>query len=193
MSTIVSRSVKYRQGPRVEHSREPHAQDRRRDARAVGPGAGRGAPAAVELGGRAPAGSRGLLARHGRRRGPAPRPVWGLWLEERLVLSVGSSTHWRNLEVSDRVAVHLGDAHDVVIVEGTAQRETDATELARIVAPYNQKYDWNWEPGPTVRRDPRRRAGRRARVEGRSDRGRADVVVPPRRREVDVRPDAADA
>jgi hypothetical protein len=37
--------------------------------------------------------------------GPAPRPVWGLWLEERLVLSVGSSTHWRNLEGSDRVAV----------------------------------------------------------------------------------------
>ena len=79
--------------------------------------------------------------------GPAPRPVWGLWLEERLVLSVGSSTHWRNLEGSDRVAVHLGDAHDVVIVEGTAHRETDPKELARIVAPYNQKYDWNWEPG----------------------------------------------
>jgi hypothetical protein len=80
-------------------------------------------------------------------RGSAARPVWGLWLDERLQLSVGSTTHLRNLRTSNRVAVHLGDAHDVVIVEGTAYQETDEQELARLVPPYNQKYDWNWEPG----------------------------------------------
>jgi hypothetical protein len=82
--------------------------------------------------------------------GPSPRPVWGLWLENRLVLSVGSASHLRNLRTTDRVAVHLGDAHEVVIVEGHAEEETDTAELARIVAPYNQKYDWDWEDGAPV-------------------------------------------
>jgi hypothetical protein len=79
--------------------------------------------------------------------GPTPRPVWGLWIENHLMLSVGSTVHWRNLAASDRVAVHLGDTHEVVIVEGHARQETNETELARVVAPYNQKYDWDWEPG----------------------------------------------
>jgi hypothetical protein len=78
--------------------------------------------------------------------GPAPRPVWGLWIEHRLLLSVGSSTHWRNLRASDRIAVHVGDAHDVVIIEGRGTKETDPATLARLIEPYNQKYDWNWEP-----------------------------------------------
>jgi hypothetical protein len=82
--------------------------------------------------------------------GPSPRPVWGLWLENHLMLSVGSATHHRNLRASDRVAVHLGDAHDVVIVEGRAHDETDAAELARMVAPYNQKYDWDWPTGQPI-------------------------------------------
>jgi hypothetical protein len=91
--------------------------------------------------------------------GPTPRPVWGLWIEDRLVLSVGSTSHWRNLRASADVAVHTGDAHEVVIVEGIAREETDPVELARIVEPYNQKYDWNWEPGqpygPIVTIEPR--------------------------------------
>jgi hypothetical protein len=79
--------------------------------------------------------------------GPTPRPVWGLWLEHHLMLSVGSTSHLRNLRASDRLAVHLGDAHDVVIIEGQGHEETDAAALARIVEPYNQKYDWDWPPG----------------------------------------------
>ena len=35
---------------------------------------------------------------------------------------------------SDRVSVHLGDAHEVVIVEGRGLVETDDAELARMVA-----------------------------------------------------------
>jgi hypothetical protein len=79
-------------------------------------------------------------------RGPAPRPVWGLWIDEHLLLSVGSTTHWRNLETSDRVAVHLGDTHEVIVIEGTARRETDEHALSSMVEPYNQKYNWNWKP-----------------------------------------------
>jgi hypothetical protein len=79
--------------------------------------------------------------------GPTPRPVWGLWIEDRLMLSVGSTSHWRNLGHASDVAVHVGDAHEVVIVEGKAREETDPRERARTVEPYNQKYDWNWEPG----------------------------------------------
>jgi hypothetical protein len=81
---------------------------------------------------------------------PAPRPVWGLWLENRLVLSVGSLVHLRNLQRSDRVVVHLGDAHEVVIAEGRGVLEADEKELARMVEPYNQKYDWDWQPGEPV-------------------------------------------
>ena len=58
--------------------------------------------------------------------GPTARPVWGLWLEHRLMLSVGSTVIRRNLEASNRVSVHLGDAHEVVIVEGHGLVETDA-------------------------------------------------------------------
>jgi hypothetical protein len=82
--------------------------------------------------------------------GPAPRPVWGLWIEHRLLLSVGSSTHWRNLRASDRIAVHVGDAHDVVIIEGRGTKETDPATLARLIEPYNQKYDWNWQSSSDI-------------------------------------------
>ena len=82
--------------------------------------------------------------------GPAARPVWGLWLDDALRLSVGSPTHCRNLSESSLVTVHLGDAHEVVIVEGTARREESEHQLARLVPPYNQKYDWDWQPGQDV-------------------------------------------
>lgn len=80
-------------------------------------------------------------------RGPSPRPVWGVWLDSRLLLTVGSTSHWRNVRKSDRVAVHLGDAHEVVIVEGTGRQETDGPTLDRLVEVYNRKYDWNFPPG----------------------------------------------
>jgi hypothetical protein len=79
--------------------------------------------------------------------GLAPRPVWGLWIENRLMLSVGSTVHLRNIESSDQVVVHLGDTHEVVIVEGRGLVESDEEVLARMVEPYNQKYDWDWQPG----------------------------------------------
>src|SRR5437879_3229535 len=55
---------------------------------------------------------------------PTPRPVWGVWMDERLLLSVGSTSHWRAIVPHPEVAIHLGDAVSVVIVEGRARRAT---------------------------------------------------------------------
>lgn len=82
---------------------------------------------------------------------PAPRPVWGVWLDGRLLLTVGSPSHWRNMKENPRVAVTTGDARDVVIVEGDATTEEDPAVLAAMVAAYNPKYGWNFpESGPDI-------------------------------------------
>jgi hypothetical protein len=75
---------------------------------------------------------------------PAPRPVWGVWLDDRLLLSVGSSSVWSGLSADPACAVHLGDAIDVVIVEGAARRFTGPFES--YVAAYNEKYSWSFAP-----------------------------------------------
>lgn len=80
---------------------------------------------------------------------PAARPVWGLWMDDRLFLTLGSSTHHRNLQGNDEVTVHLGDAHDVVIVEGRATHLRDRPTLERLVERYNPKYRWDFEPDTT--------------------------------------------
>src|SRR5436190_19306723 len=49
---------------------------------------------------------------------PHPRPVWGIWLDDRLQLSVGSPVLRRAGAVGDAVTVHLDSGTDVVIVEG---------------------------------------------------------------------------
>ena len=73
---------------------------------------------------------------------PAPRPVWGVWLDDRLLLSVGSTSAWSGVAANPSVAVHLGDAIDVVIVEGTARRATGPFDA--YVAAYNEKYSWSF-------------------------------------------------
>ena len=74
---------------------------------------------------------------------PAPRPVWGVWLDDRLVLSVGSTSAWSGIAANPSVAVHLGDAIDVVIVEGTAGRASAPFDA--YVAAYNEKYSWDFK------------------------------------------------
>jgi len=73
---------------------------------------------------------------------PAPRPVWGVWLHDRLLLSVGSSSLWAGLSASPACAVHLGDAIDVVIVEGRARRFGGPFD--DYVRAYNEKYSWTF-------------------------------------------------
>lgn len=77
---------------------------------------------------------------------PTPRPVWGVWLDERLLLSVGSTSHWRGIGSHSAVAVHLGDALAVVILQGRARKATGKDVLHRYVEIYNSKYSWNFDP-----------------------------------------------
>ena len=74
------------------------------------------------------------------------RPVWGIWHDDRLLLSIGSHVLWRGLRTTPKASVHLEDGHDVVIVEGAATRMTDDAELARFCEVYNPKYDWDFTP-----------------------------------------------
>ena len=69
---------------------------------------------------------------------PHPRPVWGLWHDERLHLSVGSPMVARQLEVDPTVTVHLDSGTDVVLIEG---RVVDRGADDAIVGAYVEKYD----------------------------------------------------
>jgi hypothetical protein len=91
--------------------------------------------------------------------GAVARPVWGIWHEDELWLSVGSSMLWRGLQASPEASVHLDDGHDVVIVEGTHRAVDDPAVLVGFVEPYNAKYRWDFTPentlGPIVVLTPR--------------------------------------
>jgi Pyridoxamine 5'-phosphate oxidase len=75
---------------------------------------------------------------------PVTRPVWGIWQDDQLLLSVGSTSHWRNLGANPGVTVSLGDAAEVVVVEGRAGVEADPATIERYVEAYNAKYEWNF-------------------------------------------------
>jgi len=71
---------------------------------------------------------------------PQPRPVWGMRFDGRMLLTVGSTTVWRNVERDPHASVHLESASEVVILEGTVARVEDDDLLARFLTPYNAKY-----------------------------------------------------
>ena len=76
---------------------------------------------------------------------PHTRPVWGIWLDHRLVLSAGGG-YWmsRNLRRHPLVSAHPEAAEGlVVVVEGRAVPIVGAERIARIVTSYNAKYDWD--------------------------------------------------
>jgi hypothetical protein len=107
---------------------------------------------------------------------PHPRPVWGVWQEQRLLLSIGSPKVRRLMDEDGRVTVHLEGGIDVVIVEGRlVGTSTDQAGIDR----YDSKYDWRydvetygpltviaaetviaWRLGGTAGRDGFRTAGR---------------------------------
>jgi hypothetical protein len=85
---------------------------------------------------------------------PHPRPVWGMWHEDALYLSIGSPTVVAALAADPVVAVHLDSGTEVVIVEGSA---TVQVTDANLVAAYNRKYDWDYDAqtyGPLQRIEP---------------------------------------
>ena len=73
---------------------------------------------------------------------PAPRPVWGAWLDDRLLLSVGSRSLRRGSDAHPLMTVHLGDPLSVVIVEGGAAMATGPFDS--YVDAYNTKYSWSF-------------------------------------------------
>jgi len=73
---------------------------------------------------------------------PHPRPVWGVWIDERLHLSIGSPGLRASVTGGAPVTVHLDSGTDVVIVEGHARSEP--TEVGALVA-YDRKYDWTYD------------------------------------------------
>lgn len=77
---------------------------------------------------------------------PHPRPVWGVWENQRLLLSIGTPSTLRALAADPRVTVHLDSGTDVVIVEGRAVdlADTDA-DVDHAVETYNRKYDWSYD------------------------------------------------
>lgn len=75
---------------------------------------------------------------------PHPRPVWGVWIEDELFLSIGSPVISRELAADPLVTVHLDSGTDVVVVEGTAAIAA-ADALSSAIALYDRKYDWSYD------------------------------------------------
>ena len=73
---------------------------------------------------------------------PHPRPVWGVWHESRLFVSVGSPVLARAIARDGRVTVHLESATDVVLIEGWA---TAAPQGHRAVERYRNKYEYDYD------------------------------------------------
>ena len=73
---------------------------------------------------------------------PHPRPVWGVWLDETLHLSVGSPGLRTTIANGTPVTVHLDSGTDVVITEGHAGLVP--TEVGALAA-YDRKYDWTYD------------------------------------------------
>jgi hypothetical protein len=87
---------------------------------------------------------------------PHPRPVWGIWRDGALLLSIGSPPITRDLAADPRITVHLESGTEVVIVEGLASVVTEFDALAEFTAAYNAKYDWEYRAerdGPPTRVD----------------------------------------
>ena len=71
-----------------------------------------------------------------------PRPVWGVWEDGRLILSLGSPVLRRQLANDAFVTVHLDSGTDVVILEGRATGHTADPADVRL---YDEKYDWHYD------------------------------------------------
>ncbi len=78
---------------------------------------------------------------------PQARPVWGVWFEDVLYLTVGHGGFQRAKKTPDGhfdVQVSLDSAVDVVMIEGTAVRIPSASQAA--CDAFNIKYEWDLKP-----------------------------------------------
>jgi hypothetical protein len=74
---------------------------------------------------------------------PHPRPVWGIWRDARLHLSIGTPVTARALTNDPIVTVHLDSGTDVIIVEGRAIGQASEPD---VLADYDRKYQWRYNP-----------------------------------------------
>jgi hypothetical protein len=92
---------------------------------------------------------------------PHARPVWGVFVEDVLFLSVGAAG-FRRGDRERAVSVHVDSAVDVVILDGTAVRIDDGTRSQPASEAYETKYEtsgdflnffvrphvaWGWRDG----------------------------------------------
>jgi uncharacterized protein YceH (UPF0502 family) len=73
---------------------------------------------------------------------PHATPVWGVWMDQRLLLTVGSPVHNRNRDANPNVTVHLESGTDVVIVEGAAHVDARPHTVEPFLDRYRRKYDY---------------------------------------------------
>jgi hypothetical protein len=72
---------------------------------------------------------------------PHAMPVWGVWVDDALIFSTGgASVKGRNIAARPSIVAHLESGDDAVVLEGVAERLTDADLLARFVEAYDAKY-----------------------------------------------------
>jgi hypothetical protein len=74
------------------------------------------------------------------------RPVWGIWLDAVLYISIGAPLAAQNLARTPAATVHLESGTNVVILEGVAEAVTDPSLVAHIISAYEAKYLWKWLP-----------------------------------------------
>ena len=73
---------------------------------------------------------------------PHVMPVWAIWLDDRLLFSSGlQSAKARNLLRDARCSITTDEATEPVVINGTAERATDAPTIERYAAAINTKYD----------------------------------------------------
>ncbi len=73
---------------------------------------------------------------------PHPRPVWGIWNEDRLYLSIGTPALRQAIADDPVITAHLESGTEVVIVEG---KVTGSSIDADVVAAYDKKYEWSYD------------------------------------------------
>ncbi len=72
---------------------------------------------------------------------PHAVPVWGVWLDETFYFGTDrESRKARNLAAGSGLVVHLESGDEVVILEGAAEKVTEASRLDRFADAYEAKY-----------------------------------------------------
>jgi hypothetical protein len=89
------------------------------------------------------AAGRYFLSSTGPDRRPHTMPVLAVWAGDALHFCTGpSSRKGLNLARDPRIVVCTGDEAADLVVEGAAERVTDAAELGAVAGVYREKYDW---------------------------------------------------